>query len=168
MINKDFYINNAGLVLLHPFYTTLFEQLGLVSDNTFNSKEAQMNAVNYLHFVATGTTESEEQLLLLNKVLAGLAVDSPVSTSIDITEGERKLIDEMLTATVNHWSVLKNTSIEGFRETFLVRDGRLREAEDHWELVVEKKAYDVLMDQLPWAISIVKLPFMPKPIYVTW
>ena len=40
--------------------------------------------------------------------------------------------------------------------------------EDRITLTVEPRAFDMLLDQRPWSISIVKLPWMPLPLYVTW
>ena len=54
------------------------------------------------------------------------------------------------------------------RATFLIRDGRLLEHEDSWELKVESKTFDVLMEYLPWSTALVKLPWMSKRIEVEW
>lgn len=167
-INEGIFINNAGLVLLWPYFMTLFERLGLDQEDTFVSAEAQERAVHYLQYVVTGTTETEEHLLPLNKLLVGLPLQSKVTMGFDITDDEKQLIEGMLTAAINHWTALGNTSIDGFRGSFLLREGVLRQSEDRWQLTVEKRAYDMLMDQLPWSISIVNLPFMQKPIYVSW
>ncbi|MEO1401775.1 MAG: contractile injection system tape measure protein [Cyanobacteria bacterium J06635_1] len=39
---------------------------------------------------------------------------------------------------------------------------------DHWLLQIERETYDILLDQLPWSIRVVKLPWMPKLLYVEW
>ena len=74
----------------------------------------------------------------------------------------------MLAAAVEHWPALGNTSITGLRESFMQRRGLLRDDERGWQLQVETASFDVLLGRLPWSISIMKLPWMTKPIYTDW
>ena len=66
-----------------------------------------------------------------------------------------------------HWGALKSTSIDGLRNSFLMRNGKLSK-EEIWQLTVENKAWDVLLAQLPWGISMVKTPWMEELLYVHW
>ena len=36
------------------------------------------------------------------------------------------------------------------------------------ELRVEPAPFDLLLHHLPWGIGIVKMPWMPEPLYVEW
>jgi hypothetical protein len=63
---------------------------------------------------------------------------------------------------------LKNTKPQTFQETFLRRQGRLYKRENRWELIVEKKAYDMLLTSLPWNISMIKLNWMSDRLVVEW
>jgi hypothetical protein len=65
--------------------------------------------------------------------------------------------------------VLRNTSPDGLRGTFLIRSGKLclRDGGD-WSLQVESNSFDILLDQLPWGISMIKLPWMEKMLWVEW
>jgi hypothetical protein len=56
----------------------------------------------------------------------------------------------------------------GLRETFLQREGKLQRTHDGWKLRVQRKTLDVLVDQIPWSISVVFHAWMPQPIHVTW
>ena len=69
---------------------------------------------------------------------------------------------------IDNWKVLGNTSVAGLRETFLQRQGRLQLRDDAWRLRVEPKAFDMLLDQLPWGFSTIKYPWMERAIYVEW
>ncbi|AXG69255.1 hypothetical protein KORDIASMS9_01475 [Kordia sp. SMS9] len=161
-------IPNAGLVLLNTYFLMLLERLDLIKDNVFISDEAQLNAIHYLQYIVTGLTETEESLLTLNKVLVGISPFTPVKSSVDMTESQKELIDGMIQAAINHWTAIGNTSVDGFRGNWLVREGILRETEERWELTVEKRAYDILMIKSPFSFSIIKLPWMEKPLHVTW
>lgn len=161
-------IRNAGLVILNAYFRMLFDRLGLITDNSFSSAEAQHKAVNYLQFIVTGLQQTEESLLVLNKVLCGIEISDPVEGSISLTKNEENLIDEMIESSIKHLPAIGQSSVDGFRGNWLVRDGILRATENRWELYVEKRAYDILMLQSPFSFSIIKMPLMQKPLHVTW
>ena len=87
---------------------------------------------------------------------------------IDISQEHKTLIEGLIEAVIGYWPAIGDTSIEGFRGNWLVREGILREEEDRWTLTVEKKAYDILMLKSPFSFSIIKLPWMTKPLHVSW
>jgi hypothetical protein len=64
--------------------------------------------------------------------------------------------------------MLKNTSVNGLRETFLKRDGILSRQENNWRLQVEQKTLDVLLDSIPWGFSTISLPWNGYLIFVEW
>ncbi|WP_420571494.1 contractile injection system tape measure protein [Kordia sp.] len=161
-------IPNAGLVMLNSYFLMLLDRLDLTENNAFISDEAQLDSIHYLQFIVTGLTQTDESLLTLNKVLVGLSPNTPVKDSTEITEDQKQLIEGMLQAAISYWPEIGQTSINGFRGNWLVRDGILRETEDRWELTVEKRPYDVLMMKSPFSFSIIKLPWMSKPLHVTW
>ena len=162
------YVKNAGLVLLRPYFPMLFERLGLTKENMFINKDTQIKAVHYLQFLINGQSHTEEHHLVLNKVLCGLELTTPISGGIDISAEEVTLIEGLLEAVIDHWSALRGTTTEGFRESFLIREGKLTENESTLELKVEQKAYDMLLDQLPYSYSPIKLPWMNKQLDVIW
>jgi hypothetical protein len=44
----------------------------------------------------------------------------------------------------------------------------LYEKDNRWELIVERKAYDLLLDTLTWNISMINLSMMKKRLNVQW
>lgn len=161
-------IPNAGLVILNSFFKMLFERLNIVENDTFKSTKDQLNAVQYLQYIAIGSTETKESQMVLNKVICGIAPTTPIKKGLAISEADKKLMDGLIQAVIEYWSAIGQTSISGFRGNWLVRDGFLKEEEDHWELTVEKRAYDILLNRSPFSFSIIKQPWMTKPIYVNW
>ncbi len=161
-------VNNAGIVVLNTYYKMLFDRLNLLSDGQFESTEKQHAAIHYLQYVVTGLTTTEESYLTLNKLLCGVPIKDPVPLSIELSEDDKQLIDGLIKAAIGHWTSIGDTSINGFRGNWLVRDGMLSEQEDRWELVVEKRPYDILMNQSPFSFSIIRYPWMEKPLHVTW
>lgn len=161
-------ISNCGLVMLHGFIAALFSRLGMIENQQFVTPDAQLRAVHYLQFLATGCHETAEEHLMLNKLLCGLALHEPVETGIEISAEEEEICQSLLHAVIGYWDAIGDSSIEGLRGNWLVRDGSLIDAGDHWDLVVEKRAYDLLLAQAPFSYSVIKLPWMEKAIYVTW
>ena len=166
--NVSIQVNNAGLVLLNSYIPILFDRLGFMSDKKFLNETIHVNAVHYLQYVVTGLSKTDEIHLPLNKILCGLPLSHPVPGSIDISDEHKKLIDGLINAAIGYWPAIGETSIAGFRGNWLVRDGLLIEQEEKWELIVEKRAYDLLIDKSPFSFSIIKYMWMDKPLHVTW
>jgi hypothetical protein len=161
-------IKNAGLVLLNSFIPLLFERLGLIYANKFIDTEKQAASVHYLQYTVTGLSHTEDFLLPLNKILCGLPLPQHVTEGISVSEEHKEIIEGLIKAVINYWPAIGDSSIEGFRGNWLVRDGLLTEQDDKWELVVEKRAYDVLIHKSPFSLPIIKYPWMDKPLHVIW
>ena len=160
------YTNFAGLVLLHPFLPRFFEVLGI----TINDKiVASSRAVNLLHYLTTGQKHAAEYELVLAKVLCNIPLAQAVEYGVEFTEAELAQASALLEAVISHWQALKDTSVEGLRGTFLIRNGKLTQRDDgDWLLQVESKSFDILLNSLPWGISMIQLPWMPKMLRVEW
>lgn len=161
-------VKNAGIVLLNNYIEMLMDRLELLEEKQFKNSNSQLSAVHYLQYVVTGLTKTEENLLPLNKVLCGLTISTPVMESITITKDQKILINGLINAAISHWPNAGDTSILGFRGNWLVRDGLLIEKEERWELTVEKRVYDILIHKSPFSFSIIKYPWMKKPLHVIW
>ncbi|MEM9903556.1 MAG: contractile injection system tape measure protein [Cyanobacteria bacterium P01_D01_bin.44] len=166
--SKEIYIQNAGLILLWPFLPRLFETLNLIQANEFVELQTTERAILLLQYLVDAATEIPEHLLPLNKFLCGLDLPTPIAAHLDITDLEKTECDTLLTAAIRNWPALKGTSLDGFRRAFLQRAGILRPYNDNWLLQVERETYDVLLEQLPWSIRVIKFPWMPEVLYVEW
>lgn len=164
----NLYVQNAGLVLAQGFFPVLFQHLGLINNQQFADEQARLTAVRCLQFVATGLSHTDELLLPLNKVLCGLPLTTPVPKGIPITDKQTTLVETLIKAIIGQWQKIGNCTIEGFRISWLQREGVLVEQEERWELTVEIRAYDLLLQQLPFSFSVIKYPWMDKPLHVTW
>jgi hypothetical protein len=161
-------VSNAGLVIIQNFIAHYFSKLELTDKEGFVSEQAQLDAVHWLQYLATGYQNTDETHLVLNKVLCGLPLSTPVASGIEVSPAQQELTEGLINAVIQYWSAIGSSSIEGFRGNWLVRDALLSETEENWELVVEKRPYDLLLDRLPFGYSLVSLPWMDKPLYVTW
>lgn len=165
---EEIYVGNAGLILVWPYLSKFFETLGLVTNRGFVDEEASARAVYLLHYLAFGTGEIPEYSLMLNKILCGIDPGVPLKPGFEITETEIAECENLLQAVIFNWPVLRNVTIAGLRSMFLIREGILRIRDGHWALSVENQAYDILLDKIPWGISMVKLPWMPELLFVEW
>jgi hypothetical protein len=163
-------VSCAGLVLVHPFVARFFEATGVTQGFVRELEEPQLpRAAALLHHLVTGAAEPLEHELGLIKPLLGLSPHEPLSVGGGlVTDADREEAERLLEAVVSHWGALGRTSAASFRSTFLDRSGLLRETDDGLRLHVEPAPFDMLLDRLPWAISVVKLPWMRKAIFTEW
>jgi len=165
---KPVYIANAGMVLLSPFFPVLFSKLSVTEAGKLPDKEAQIRAIFLLQYAVFGSQEFPEHELELNKLLTDFKTGVPIPRSFELSDEDKATVDSMLEGTLKHWGRLANTSIAGLREGFLQRDGRLEEQDDLILLTVEEKAYDMLLDNVPWNFRNVRYSWMKKGIQVKW
>lgn len=165
-------VRNAGLVLFSPWFIQLFKRLGLLDGEgkAFTDTEAQIRGVFILQALAEGCGEQiyPEQDLFLNRLLVGLPVDEALPPALELREEEKDLAGSLAENLRQSWPKMKNTSLGGLRQSFLLREGMLEEQEKEWKLTVSPQGIDVLLDSLPWGFSMLKLPWMEKRMSVEW
>lgn len=163
------YIENAGLVILHPFLLNLFEKLNLCKDEVWIDKKSQHKAVLLTQYLITGQEVFFENELILNKLICGFPIENVINTKQKISKKEKEICNDLLRVVLEYWAVLKDSSVEALRETFLQRAGKLSPSETHSsELWVEEKGVDVLLAGLPWGIGIIKTPWMDNFLQCYW
>ena len=162
-------VANAGLILLAPFMQRFFNALDIQHSKGRIELRHHNLAAAVLYKAANGSEEPGEYQLGLIKILLGLTLETPIALApIALSPDHNEEIDALLRSVINHWNAIGRTSVTGFRESFLNRRGLLGQQEQSWTLHIERQGADVLLDRLPWNISLIKLPWMPKPITVTW
>ena len=161
-------VKNAGLILYWPFLTRLFEILSFVERGSFVDDENRTRAVYLLQYLASNRIDFPDNQLVLNKLLVGMDIQELLSPIIELTEDEMASAVSLQNGLINNWKKVKNSTPEGIQETFVQREGILRFDADKITLVVDKHGVDVLVESLPWNISLIKLSWMKKPIYVEW
>ncbi|MCJ8208332.1 contractile injection system tape measure protein [Mucilaginibacter sp. RS28] len=161
-------INNAGLVLLHPFLFTFFNRLEMLDGKNFKDENARRWGIHLLQHLVGSDGSVTENELLLNKILVGLPPQEAVEEGIELSDTEKELSEQLLKVVTQQWDKLKNTSIAGLQASFLQRQGSLSITEGNWQLRVEPRAYDLILQTLPWGIGLIKLPWMDTMLHVIW
>lgn len=165
---KEWYIENAGLVIFTPYLEMFFSRTGLMEKQEFTSRENQERAIHLLQYAASGQEKVPEHHLALNKLLCGIEIHEPVNRFIELDKAEKEEADKLVKAVIRNWPALKDTSMKAFREAFLLRKAIITHDDLTWLVRVERKSYDILFDRIPWSVSKIKLPWNEEPIQVQW
>ncbi|MEM6725133.1 MAG: contractile injection system tape measure protein [Bacteroidota bacterium] len=152
------------MVILWPYLSFYFKNLGMDMEKL----EDRKRAVHLLQYVVFLTGEAPEEDLALNKVLCGVPLEEPIPRSIQLTDQEKNLSEQLLRAVCKNWEKMENTSNMNLRVSFLQREGKLTEQDDGWYLKIEKQVLDLLLEKLSWGIGMIKLSWMDKLMHVEW
>jgi len=166
--DNQIWVQNAGLVLLHPFLIQFFITTGIIGKQGILSHENVDLAVQSLHFLATGNENAFEGNLVFEKFLCGVPLKTSIQKQSLLTDLIKNEAIELLNEVVRHWAALKNTSADGLRQMFIQRDGKLFQEDDKYKLIVERKAQDLLLERLTWNIAVIKLPWISNILFTEW
>lgn len=161
-------LKNAGLILLHPYFKSFFENLNWLAKNGEIKENCRTLAVQTLHYLATGTEDFWEFNLILEKWLCCVPLKMPIQKETLLTRVIKDETTVLLKETIKNWPALKNTSPDGLRQMFIHRDGKLIQKENNYKLIVERKAQDLLLAKLNWSISVIKLSWLEPLLFVEW
>jgi len=166
---EGIYVNNAGLVLLHPFLPVFFTKLELLNDmQQFVSVSAQQKAAVLLYYLQCNKEQYKEWEMALNKIICGIVSDDVLSEDIVLSEKEKDECQALLQTVADYWEALKGASTEALQNTFILREGKISWKEDYWLLQIERTAVDILLERLPWGFATIKLPWLNHLIYTEW
>ena len=164
-------VTNAGLCLFAPWIIRLFGMLELLSEDRKDLKDmdARIRAIFILQRLVTAEQrEYKESDLAFNRLLAACPFNVPIPKNLELTDKEIETVASMLAGVKANWPKMVNTSVGGFQRSFIEREGQLEQRENKWVLTVENKAYDILLDSLPWSYKMIRFPWLKKPISVSW
>ena len=168
--DEPYYVHNAGLILLMP-YLPQFLRVCEAADGNGITHEGYAAAL--LEYLATGRAGVGEHEMVFNKILCGIPPARPIEKITTLRPTHVDEADQLLQAVIANWPVLKNTSPDGLRASFLERPGKLsaRDDDGNWLLQVECKSYDEwLLGELPWGYQVTGIPYgkTKKLIWTEW
>lgn len=154
-------LDDAGLVLLAPFFKQLFSRLQYLDERSeFLSPVLQSRAVHILRYIATGTLEGQmEENLVLEKALCGLPFDFPSGVEFKMNPKEHEEVENLCSTVLKYWNPFKEKTINSLRQAFIMRHGTIERDEVSWIVRVEGQGLDILMDGIQWGYSTVSLPW---------
>ena len=162
------YIDYAGVAILNVFFPHLFKMFDLTEKRKFKDLESACRAAYMIHYIATGNPTPLEHQLILSKIMCGIPIEQPINSIIVLTEEEKEACNQLIKAGINRWKKMQNASVEGFRNSFLKREGKLVKISKGWTLSVEQKTFDLILKTLPWGFSMIRFGWMEDTIYVEW
>lgn len=166
--DSELVVNNAGLILLHPFLKHFFLELKILNENgNFNSNKENI-AVQALHYLASCNENVFESSLVFEKFLCNIPLKKTIIKKSLLSDKIKGEAENLLKAAIRNWPELKNTSPNGMRELFLQREGKLVFNKGRYKVIVERKPQDLLLDRLKWNISVIKLPWKKDLILIEW
>jgi Contractile injection system tape measure protein len=165
---EKFSVQFAGIILLAPFLKQFFNALHLLEQEEWKNREAHYKAIHLIRYLASGQQMCPEHSLVMEKLLCRMEITAPIPREVELSEEEMAEAAALLQSVIANWKVLKNTSVNGLRETFLKRDGILTKKENGWLLQVERKTADVLLESIPWGYTTIALPWNSYIIFTEW
>ncbi|NYZ66986.1 hypothetical protein H0A36_13270 [Endozoicomonas sp. SM1973] len=167
---SEYQIENAGVVLLTPWFSSLFNKLGwlknaqfFINDNEEYTACLGVNLLNRLNLNpdANGFTNP------LHQILCGLGVEETIDM-LELPEQAEAELVHLQQAVIAHWQHFNQATITSLQQLFIRRPGVLTSIESGWVLTVPRENQDVLLQHLPWSFNTVKLPWMNSVLTVHW
>jgi len=159
----------GGVILLAPFLSRLWTQLGWATERGFADTDTAWLAVQLIQYLCDGQAETPpEYCLALPKILCGFRPDAVFEPPRALNDAERTEGDALLQAVLEHVPGLGLKTTGALRGSFLMRRGVLRPGDFQWLLTVEKETYDIVLQKVPWGFQVLKFPWMAVAVFVEW
>ncbi|APR38203.1 contractile injection system tape measure protein [Paraburkholderia sp. SOS3] len=159
---------NAGIVLLWPLLPDLFRQLKLWDGKQFNSPDAQEQAAVWLDWLIWQDAPASAGRSDFTQRVCGLKPqEAPLRFEPAGDEQRSLLVEwlERLPLQLPGWRTLKPLDV---RTLFLQRPGSLLIADTGAVLEVAAEPFDVLLQDWPWPLSVLVMPWLRDPLMIDW
>ena len=161
-------VKDAGLVLVGAYVPTLFKKLEYIADGTFVSEQARLKACRLLRYIVFGDLPSDG-LYFLGNYFCGLPWNFRIPKEIVLDDNEKKIAESLVMSIIENWKAIGHVSIDGFRGTFLHREGKIeKDTDEEIYLKVKQGPFDMLLDRLPWSYSMLKFKWHKKLLSTIW
>lgn len=167
ILNEGQYVQNAGLILIHPFIKTFFEHSDLLNSENQTLTDPELGA-HLLHYIATGQTNAPEYEMIFEKFLCNIPLHQSINRHIKLSRKHKTQAKNVIESVQHNWSPMKKSSAALLQNEFFQRPGKLVVADHDYILTVERKTQDILLEKLAWGIGLVKLPWKEKFMFVNW
>lgn len=163
---NSYHLQNAGLVLIHPFISNLFRHCNLFDQETKKLSDPEI-CIHLLHYIATGKTNQPECNMQFEKFLCNIPLSQTINRHIKLSCKHKSEAAKVIAAVKENWPSMKTASVELLQNEFFQRSGKLV-LNDNPTLTIENKTQDILLNKLSWGIGFIKLPWQKEFIYVNW
>ncbi len=167
---EEIYIKNAGLILFVPMLSRAFKNLEFLDvQGKFRSDQLKERAIYFLAYLSHKDEEALEADLVLNKLMTGWELTTPIQADITLTDKEKEIAEGMIDEMRSKWTGMENTKNDSMRTSWYQRVGRLSaDKYSTWVLRVDQKAYDLLLSRLAYSIPFFEASWTSVTIRVEW
>lgn len=159
---------NAGVALLWPLLPQLFAHIELYQQEQFPGDLSRWQAVQSLHYLAWGGERPAAESFPLNQLLCGISPDAVMPDIAPLNEQQQQQIDRWLTAVGQRLPGWQRLSLSDIRALFLQRSGEVVYHTEPPQIIVYQEAFDYLLSDLPWPLTLVSLPWLEQPLTLIW
>ncbi len=159
----------CGMIMLAPYYGTLFRRMNLIENNNFISELEQLKAYSIIFHIAKLHEETPTDYQdLVPRIIVGIPPEASVSGILQLNAEELEEIEKFLTAVKSQWKLMNNVTLRGFIQSFLLRTGKVWKEGDKWKIEVDTHGADIILKTVPWGFSFIKYPWNPYIIETKW
>ncbi len=159
----------CGMIMLAPYYGTLFRRMNLIENNNFKSDTEQLKAYSIIFQIAKLQEETPTDYQdLVPRIIVGIPPEAGISGIIELTAEELEEIEKFLLAVKAQWKLMNNVTLRGFIQSFLLRTGKVWKEGDKWKIEVDTHGADIILKTVPWGFSFIKYPWNPYIIETKW
>ena len=135
----------------------------------FKDTASQIRAVFLLQYLTCLEEKTYQEMeLVFNRLLVNLPMHIPLPKQLELTQEEKDTAESLIKAVKANWRKMDGTSMRGFQETFIHRNGRLEQQKEKWLLTIEERGYDILLESVPWSFKQIRYPWLENYIQIIW
>jgi hypothetical protein len=132
------------------------------------NRKVQQKAILFLQYIINEKSRQAEHRLVLNKLICGWPIHMPLKNSCNLSALEKAAASDLVESLKEHWTVVKNTSTPGLIQSFVFRPGLIQKTQNGFLVQVERRTIDILLDSLPFGLTIIKFPWNEYIINTEW
>ena len=159
---------DCGVILLFPFIPMLFDKTGCTSGGKFSNDNQKALALSVLSYTVYGHYTVPPADVSIIQLLCGFDAGIVPTEMPLLSDDQKEIAESLLNEVIHNWNPLGPASLNWLRTYFLIRTGTLGENASGLQLNIPPAAFDILLDKVPWSYSVLKFPWMKKPLFVTW
>ncbi|UAB80362.1 hypothetical protein INR76_09555 [Marixanthomonas sp. SCSIO 43207] len=163
---KKVVLYNSGLVLLYPFFETLFKDMKYLKNNVFLPEKKQ-RAAHALHYLATQNKHSFEFQMQIEKLICGFALNQSIDRFIKLSDFEKETCNSFLQNVIKKLNFQGIKTVSELQTRILQREGTLM-LRENLVVTVKKHNDDAFLSSLPFDIHKINLPWQTTPFSVKW
>lgn len=164
-------VSGAGLLLLWPLLPPLFAEMALTAEQQFISPQAREQAVATLDWLIWGDEAIDAVRLSLPALLCAAPepnTEANKTLPASVTSTQQQQLDTWLADVIRQLPGWQKCSPTAIRQLFLQRPARKAMQAGQLLFNVQPEAWDRLLHQWPWPLTLASFPWLEAPLRIDW